>query len=362
MSFATKEGTEKYFHFHEVHPDKKKKFDSLHISALGIGTYLGDVDDRSDALYENAIALALTNGINCIDTAINYRCQRSERIIGLTLKNLKDHGISRDQIIISTKGGFIPIEDPNQSYEAYIRKNYIEKKIIKQSDIIHDNYCMSPAFLGAEIDKSLQNLEIECIDLYYLQNPEVQLFEFSREEFDDRMHQIFSFLEKKVKEGKIRRYGISTWNGFRQKKETKGLLDLNTYLDFAKKISEKKHHFKAIQLPINLIMLEAFKVPNQKDEESILTAAFKKGIQVFASAPLMQSHILNLPQRVFDLLPNENTLVLKAFQFILSDPRITGAFVGMKSAVHVHENIKTLALAKWPVEDFKNAGKILGTF
>src|SRR6185436_17935760 len=51
----------------------------LTVSSIGIGTYLGESTDEDDALYESAIVRAIRSGINLIDTAINYRSQRSER-------------------------------------------------------------------------------------------------------------------------------------------------------------------------------------------------------------------------------------------------------------------------------------------
>ena len=54
----------------------------LVLSSLGIGTYLGQPDERTDAAYTEAIVAAVQSGINVIDAAINYRFQRSERSIG----------------------------------------------------------------------------------------------------------------------------------------------------------------------------------------------------------------------------------------------------------------------------------------
>src|SRR5688500_20330010 len=56
------------------------------VSSLGMGTYLGDCDDAEDARYAVTGAEALRRGINLLDTAINYRCQRSERSIGSALR------------------------------------------------------------------------------------------------------------------------------------------------------------------------------------------------------------------------------------------------------------------------------------
>jgi len=52
---------------------------------LGLGTYLGADDGETDVLYQDAIVRALELGVNVLDTAVNYRHQRSERAIRTAL-------------------------------------------------------------------------------------------------------------------------------------------------------------------------------------------------------------------------------------------------------------------------------------
>jgi len=361
--FATQEGTEKFFRFHEVHPDKKRSFDDLSISGLSLGTYLGESDDKTDQFYANAISLAINHGINAIDTSINYRNQRSEKVIGRVLKELSKIGVTRDQLIISTKGGLIPGAHGDEHVDSYIRSHYVEKGVVKLDEIIQDCHCIAPKFLSAEIDHSLKNLELDCIDLYYLHNPEIQLMALTDNEFDEKMYHAFELLEEKVQEGKIRRYGLATWNGFRQKSGTKGLLDLSKLLLFAENIAGPNHHFRAIQVPLNFIMLEAIKTGNQEDldeKNTILHFAKKKKMNVMISSPLMQSHIFRLPGRIFESLPENTTHALKALQFITSHEHIASAIVGMKNPDHIHENVKVLSQKNWSDDEIKRANKVLG--
>src|SRR5260370_40102464 len=60
----------------------------LVFSSLGIGTYLGQPDAKTDESYTAAVVAAAECGINVIDTAINYRLQRSERNIGAAIQQL----------------------------------------------------------------------------------------------------------------------------------------------------------------------------------------------------------------------------------------------------------------------------------
>ena len=58
----------------------------LVLSSIGIGTYLGEPDHATDEAYKNAIIAAVQGGVNVVDSAINYRLQRSERSVGAALK------------------------------------------------------------------------------------------------------------------------------------------------------------------------------------------------------------------------------------------------------------------------------------
>lgn len=356
---ATNEGTQKFFNLHPIHNDKVRAFDDLSVSAIGLGTYLGESDEKSDEMYKQSIITSISQGMNFIDTAINYRYQRSERMISEALQELYETGIERDMIILSTKGGYIPFME-NQKTSAL--KYYIDKGIVLASDVVDECHSLAPSFLQDQINKSLKNMQVDSIDLYYLHNPEVQLFEISEALFEERLMEAFILLENNVKQGKIQRYGIATWNGFRQKKETKGLLQLSKLLAIAEKIAGPNHHFKAVQLPYNLVMLEAIKIANQEHEEghrTILHIAKEHNISIIVSAPLMQQKVLHLPDRVFSNLPAEESKQLQSLQFVLSSPAVTSCMVGMKNPIHAKENGQTLLMSNWDSEQWKMAKQFL---
>ena len=113
----------------------------LWMSSIGIGTYLGGDDEASDAAYTSAIVHAVNLGTNVIDTAINYRFQRSERSVGTALKQLFTSGqSSRDELIIATKGGFIPFDghapQSQEDMQSYFEKNFIQPGILFREDIV----------------------------------------------------------------------------------------------------------------------------------------------------------------------------------------------------------------------------------
>ena len=91
----------------------RKPFHSpLELSSVGLGTYIGAPDDQTDFDVYNAVKLMIiSGGINVIDTAINYRCQKAERTIGVALKSLiKKYGVNRDELFVCTKNGYIPVK------------------------------------------------------------------------------------------------------------------------------------------------------------------------------------------------------------------------------------------------------------
>src|SRR5712664_2763609 len=216
---ATKEGTTRYAQRFtgRASVGHSRESQRLVLSSIGIGTYLGQPDTKTDEGYAAAIVAAVENGINVIDAAINYRFQRSERSIGTAIPQLAAKGFEREEIILCTKGGYLTPDDsmPADSNEYFFRE-YIQPGIFSAKDIAAGSHCMTPKFLKNQLGRRLKNLGVECIDVYYLHNPETQLAEVSKEEFLNRVREAFTFLESAVEAGEIQYYGLATWNGFRQ--------------------------------------------------------------------------------------------------------------------------------------------------
>ncbi len=322
-----------------------RDFMGLTVSSLGLGTYLGNQNEADDRLYTEAIEEALLSGINLIDSAINYRCMRSERNIGAAVQKLISDGkITREEIVICTKGGFIPFDGaPPANPARYFQEQYFAPGICEPKDIVAGCHCMTPAYLRNQLDRSLDNLGLGAIDLYHLHNPEMQLDEVPLDEFLFRLEKAFGELERAVAEGKIKSYGTATWNGYRVRENAQDYLSLQDVLRTAEKAGGSRHHFKAVQLPYNLGMTEAYGVPNQSQGErrvSLLEAAPQNGIGVFASASLLQSKLAQkLPALVTQHFPGLATDAQRALQFVRSTPGVTAALVGMKRREHVRENL-----------------------
>lgn len=284
------------------------------MSSLGIGTYIGQPDEATDIGYTDAILAAVEGGVNFIDTSINYRHQRSERSVGAALKK-----VQRDEVVICTKAGFLTPGAVPDTLQA--------------QDIAGRIHSMAPAFLADQIERSRANLSVDTIDVLYLHNPETQLGLISADAFDDRLRRAFAMLEQEVAKGHVRWFGAATWDGFRKK----GALDLARMAAIAKEEGGPDHHFRFIQLPFNLGMVEAF----VDRPENVLEAAARLGITVIASASLMQARILSqMPEAVSGLLPGLETDAQRAIQFTRSTPGIAVALVGMSAVSHVRENLR----------------------
>jgi len=75
----------------------------------------------------------------------------------------------------------------------------------------------------------------------------------------ERLSKAFEFCEQSIRDGKIKSYGLASWICFRAKKEEEKIyLSLQKVAELAEKVGGKNHGFKYVQIPINLMMPEAF--------------------------------------------------------------------------------------------------------
>ena len=99
---------------------------------LGFGSYLGDCTGADDDRVASTAHGALTAGVNLLDTAINYRCQRRERALGEALARAVRNGdVARDEVVVCTKGGYIPLDgtppESRDAYRAYLATEYFDR-------------------------------------------------------------------------------------------------------------------------------------------------------------------------------------------------------------------------------------------
>ncbi len=360
--YATPSGTGRYVsRFEKIAASGHfRQSQALWLSSIGLGTYLGNHDAEADRLYHNAIVRAVESGCNVIDTAINYRHQRSERAIAEALKELAAKNLGRDEIVIATKGGFIPFDgSPPKDPRRYFEDTFVKPGVALVADVVANCHCMTPGYLLSQLDRSLRNLDVECIDIYYIHNPEIQLGTIARDEFNARLLRAFEALEGAVAQGKIRMYGTATWNGFRNEPAAKDFLSLSEIVALAEKAGGRNHRFKVIQLPLNLGMSEALSLSNQElrgKSMTALEAAQALDITVMCSASVLQGQLTrNLPSLIGEAFQGLDSDGQRALQFVRSTPGVTTALVGMKQTAHVDENLQT---AKVPPASWEQYSKL----
>jgi len=265
----------------------------MNYSSIGFGCYRieSSIQEHYDAIFR-----ALTSGINVIDTSANYSDGGSEKLVGKTIDDLVAEGkIKRDEIILVTKGGYIQ----GQNYKFALKLKEEGKpfsEVVEYADRMW--HCISPVFLEDQIGRQLLRLNQSYIDVYLLHNPEYYLgwakqnkieLDEAREIYYDRIRRAFEFLEKKVKEGKILSYGISS-NTFVKYSNDYEFTSLEKVLDIANSIrrsGSKNNHFKVIQFPFNLFEAGAITIKNQiNNTETILELASRTNLKVLTNRPL----------------------------------------------------------------------------
>lgn len=140
------------------------------VSEISFGTWAigGSWGDVDDAVSMRALEAALEQGVNFFDTADVYGDGRSERLLAQLTKEKKQ------RIIITTKAG--------RRLDPHTAAGYNMNNIT------------------AFVERSLTNLEVDCIDLLQLHCPPSEVYE--NEAF-------FSELDTLVKDGKVKHLGVS---------------------------------------------------------------------------------------------------------------------------------------------------------
>jgi aryl-alcohol dehydrogenase-like predicted oxidoreductase len=359
---ANAEGTQRYMERQrkKCPPAHFREAGDLVASSIGLGTYIGESNEGTNSLVEEAVVDSVQRGVNLIDSAINYRYQHGERSVGKGVQRLVESGeISRDELVICTKGGILPHPHPNRA--NWFCQHYVEpdKFSICMTDLVAERHCMHPEYIRDQLDRSLANLGLQTIDVFYIHNPEIQLSEVAPDTFYNRLRGAFEVLENAVDAGKIAAYGIATWNAFRVPSTYSDHVDLERAKSLARDVARKKEdRFRFIQFPLNLAMPEALLAPTQNvegEQVPVLEAAYRLGIAPIASNSLCQG-------RVAGQIPNQTnpafgdslqTDCQRALQYTRSVPGLLTALAGMKAPEHVEENLALSAIPPLQRENFQ---------
>jgi aryl-alcohol dehydrogenase-like predicted oxidoreductase len=349
---ATVEGTKRFAERSGAAAGHFREGIGLSLSSIGLGTYLGEEDTATDAGYEAAVAAALASAINVFDTAINYRGQMSERAIGRALAAAFSAGkAARDEVFVATKGGYLPhdAEDPRPP-RRYVLESFVEAGLALPEEIARGAHCMAPAYLRDQIARSLSNLGLATIDLYYLHNVESQFGAVDAATIRSRLRKAIELLEEEAEAGRIGAWGLATWDALRVPPEHPQHLSLLEVQGVAEAVAGPGHHFRAVQVPSSLGMPHAAAYRSQETGRGrmpALQAARALGLATFGSASILQGSLAGaeLPEKVSAAFPEASTSAQRALQFARSAPGITSALIGVSSAEHAAEDF---ALAKVP--------------
>ncbi len=330
---------------------ERKNFLGLSLSELGVGTYLGDLDQNTSEGYKGVIRTAFERGVNVVDTAIVYRYMKSERDVGSVAKEL-----GRENLVISTKGGYVPYDiDLKADPKDYFYENFINTGIINLQELTPQGHYLSAKFIEWCFNKSLENLQTNYIDIYFIHNPEEQLNFFPKETFLEKLEECFYFLEEMVRVGRLKFYGLATWGGFRVSPASRQHLNLKEILDIAQRVGGEDHHMRFVQLPYNLGMTEAFTLKNQEingEKLSVLSACQKLGIYTYTSASIYQGNVIGrVSKSLKDFFGLEKD-VHTALQFVRSTPGVGTALVGMSKLKHLEENLEVFEQPKVEEKQF----------
>jgi aryl-alcohol dehydrogenase-like predicted oxidoreductase len=325
------------------------------VSSIGAGTYLGDATDATDERYQAALVAALESGVNVVDTAVNYRHGRSEQAVGAALR---EAAVDRESVVVATKAGFLPFDGERPADPAaYVREQFVEPGLVEVSDLARGSHCIAPGYVEASLDRSLENLGLDSVDLLYVHNPETQLAARDRTAVYDQLEATFARLERRVAAGDVGAYGVATWDAFRVPPDHERYLSLAAVHERARAAAASagtdEPAFAAVQLPFNVVMADAFTVaahPHPSGGEgdgdsdgpvSALEYAQAAGLGVFASASLAQGDLLAegaVPPDVAAELAGD-TAAQRALNFARSGPAVTCALVGSSDVDHVAENV-----------------------
>ncbi|KAJ8614597.1 hypothetical protein CTAYLR_004943 [Chrysophaeum taylorii] len=244
-SHATPVGTARFAARHDA--EYKVTHTGLWVSSVGVGTYIGEANDATDRMVTSAIVASARAGVNHVDTASNYRKGRGERAVGAALRELFAEGVSRDELVIATKAGFV-VGDVAREARRYGATS---------ADFdASGRHCVAPACIKASLDVSLERLGVSTVDILYLHNVCEKRTDLEAPQIASLLRTAFGHLEIERRNERIRYYGLATFSlTFRAPPGTRGGFRLATDVW---PLLPVDHGFRFVQLPVTLDMPEAF--------------------------------------------------------------------------------------------------------
>lgn len=334
-----------------------RHFDGRWLSSIGIGTHRGNVDAETDALYLNTLAIGLARGLNVIDTAINYRAMRAERVVGRAVAHQISEGVDREKMFVVTKGGFVPHdgEDP-RSASAWIDEELVQKGFLKSEEAVVRHSIRAP-WITESLCRSRANLGLDKIDAYLLHNPERALPRLGAG-FWSELTRTFGVLEEAVATGHIECYGLALWDAVRVRAGTPLNLLIERALECATVAAGGGvNHLRIIEIPLNVSNAEVLRMRNQMLKGRLVPAmdlAQDCNLFVLTSASIARAGRLSSRGRArLPTIEGIESDYIRALQFTRSAPGTGSALVGMRCPEHVHAALSLAARPPLPPDEIR---------
>eukprot|EP01135_Chromosphaera_perkinsii_P009572 Nk52_evm22s1810 gene=Nk52_evmTU22s1810 len=292
---ASAEATARYCERKRVPVSSVMSHARLELSSLGFGSYrIGS----NNSVHTDSLREALRTGINVIDTSPNFTNGDSEHAIGTVLEELvSSKELKREELVLMTKVGYVEgvmMQDVMTSLDAF-------GSVAKLAE--NRLYCLDKNFIHESLESSLIRLNVDHVDIFYINNPELLLRAseilgnnarkgpFSTEELYTALTDAFEFLEQCVADGRIGCYGITS-GAFGSK------IKLDKIVEIVEERFGDKHHFRAIQYPLNVF--ETSLMESEENGIKLMDYAAGKGISQFINRPLTAIDKSNVIRKLAD--------------------------------------------------------------
>lgn len=287
----------------------------LPLISLGFWHNFGDVDDETE--YKKIVYKAFDKGITHFDFANNYGPPpgSAESNVGAILK--KDFKAYRDELIISTKAGYLMWPGP---YGEWGSRKY----------------------LLSSLDQSLKRLEVDYVDIFYSHR------------FDPNtpLEETMGALASAVQQGKALYAGISSYDAEQTTKAANILRSMGTPCLI---------HQPKYSMLDRWVEGDLMQVLDQKGmgciafsplEQGLLTDKYLKGIpensRASKSHGALQSNritkeLVTKIKKLNDIASSRNqSLAQMAIAWLLKDQRVTSVLVGASSVAQLEDNLGAL--------------------
>ena len=290
-----------------------RKLDDLKVSVIGYGAWgIGGApfwNNEGDNKSIESIKISYENGINFFDTAPVYGFGHSEKLIGKALKEV------RDKVVIATKCG---LRWGKESLSS-LRKDASRKSILE------------------EIDQSLRRLDTDRIDLYQVHWPDL---ETSHNETMETLLEIQN-------QGKIRYIGLSNYSAEQIKDSLQygKIISLQPEFSLLAREIEKDTVPLCLEKKIGIIAYSPL-------ASGVLTGKYHKKtkfkdwrskgiIGTFTGEGFVDN--ISKVDRLREIAREEGkTCGQTAINWVLRQPGLVTALVGVKNSSQMEENIKAI--------------------